>query len=55
LVQVEVGRIPDGSESRELKNEITKSKKGKREPDPFEACDATKTVAERSPDRIKKH
>jgi len=38
-----------------LKNEITKSKKGEGEPDPFEARDTTKTVTERQPDRIKKH
>ena len=55
MVQVEIGRIPDGRKSGELKNEITKSKKDEGEPDPFEARDATKTVAERPPDRIKKH
>jgi hypothetical protein len=55
LVQVEIGRIPDGSESGELKNEITKSKKGKREPDTFETPDAAKTIAKRGPHWVKEH
>jgi len=38
-----------------LENEVTEPKKGKRKPDAFEASDAAKPVAERLPDRIKKH
>src|SRR5438034_259148 len=53
--EAEIDRSSDGRKRGKLENEVTEPKKGTANPDALNASDATTTIAERLPHRIKKH